>query len=218
MICVAISDKDPATCLSILDSVEMAEIRLDLTGNSLSEIEKIFAHHTPTIATCRAENTSLEMQKDKLIKAIESGAHYVDIEIEISDNQSNEIIACAKKHGCKIIISYHNFNVTPGLRELFSIADDCFNRGADIAKIATLVNNQGDNARLMALYDISKPVVALGMGEIGKITRLFAPLMGAPFTFAAQDDGAATAPGQISYSEMKKLIEKINTTINNGDE
>jgi 3-dehydroquinate dehydratase-1 len=215
MICVAISDKNPDKCLEILDSVEMAEIRLDLTGYDIQTIARVFAHPTPTIATCRAEATSLDIQKSKLIKAIESGAKYVDIEIEVSEEECREIIECAKKHACKIIISYHNFTETPGLKELFTIADECYRRGADVAKLATMVNKPEDNARLMALYSIGKPIVSLGMGELGKVSRVVAPIIGAEFTFAAQDDGAETAPGQIKYSDMKKLLDQIELTINN---
>lgn len=213
MICVAISDKNPDKCLEILDKVEMAEIRLDLTGYDVPDIARVFCHSTPIIATCRAETTGIEIQKLKLKKAIESGAKYVDIEIEVPEEHSSEIIACAKKYGCKVIISYHNFTETPGLKELFTIADECYRRGADVAKLATMVNKPEDNARLMALYSVGKPVVSLGMGELGKVSRIIAPLMGAEFTFAAQDDGAETAPGQIKYSEMKSLIQHIELTI-----
>ena len=41
MICVAISDKNIDNCLAILEQVEMAEIRLDLTEFDLNEIKKI---------------------------------------------------------------------------------------------------------------------------------------------------------------------------------
>ncbi|MBN2487345.1 MAG: type I 3-dehydroquinate dehydratase [Bacteroidales bacterium] len=213
MICVAISEKKPEKCLEILDKVEMAEIRIDLTGYDLQTIARIFRHPTPTIATCRAESTGYEEQNSKLIMAIESGAKYVDIEIEVPEDKSREIIDVARKHGCKVIISYHNFNETPDMKELFAIADKCYARGAEIAKIATMANKPEDNARLMALYSISRPVVALGMGKQGKASRIVAPLMGAGFTFAAQDDGAATAPGQIKYSELKNLMQQIENVL-----
>lgn len=192
----------------------MAEIRLDMTDSSDAEIEEMFAQDVPKIATCRFESTSLEVQKSKLIKAIQSGAEYVDIEIEAPKEQKEAIVAEAKKHNCKVIISYHNFNETPGLKELYQIADTCYNDGADVAKIATMVNHSEDNARLMSLYSLDKPVVSLGMGELGKITRLVSTLLGAEFSFASQDDGASTAPGQITYSAMKELIDKINKVIN----
>lgn len=82
--------------------------------------------------------------------------------------------------------------------------------GADVAKVATQVNSKADNARLLSLYSNEKALVVLGMGEKGKITRLIASLLGAEFTFASMDDGEATAPGQISYSKMKTLIENLN--------
>lgn len=213
MICVAISDKSSDTCLKILEEVEMAEIRLDLSEYSTMEIEKVFSQSTITIATCRAEKTGLEKQKQWLIKAIESGANYVDIEIEVPDEQRKAIIDCAHKNNCKVIISYHNFIETPGINKLFDIAEDCYKKGAEVAKIATMVNNSTDNARLMSLYSLEKPVVALGMGELGKVTRIMSPLLGGEFTFAAQDDGVITAPGQITYKEMKFIVEQLEKTI-----
>lgn len=213
MICVAISDKSKEKCLQILDNVEMAEIRLDLTHSSLEDIKEIFRHPTPKIATCRFEKTGLEVQFRKLSKAIVSGAQFVDVELETPKEQMDEIINLARKYGCKVILSYHNFTETPGLRDLYKIADECYEKGAEIAKIATMVNYPEDNGRLMALYSIGKPVVSIGMGEIGKITRITASLLGAEFTFASQDDGVETAPGQIKYSKMKDLFEQISSTL-----
>ena len=60
MICVAISDNNIEKCLSVLDKVEMAEIRLDLTGFGIIEINRIFSHPTPCIATCRPETMGNE--------------------------------------------------------------------------------------------------------------------------------------------------------------
>jgi 3-dehydroquinate dehydratase-1 len=137
----------------------------------------------------------------------------VDIELETPKSQMDKIIDLAKKNKCKVILSYHNFEETPGLRDLYKIADACYDKGADIAKIATMVKSPEDNGRLMALYSIGRPVVSLGMGEIGKISRITSLMLGAEFTFASQDDGAKTAPGQIEYSKLKTLFEHIRTTI-----
>jgi 3-dehydroquinate dehydratase-1 len=206
MICVAISDKSLENCLAILDKVEMAEIRLDLTGFGIEEIIRIFSHSTPCIATCRPEPSGKKDQLEKLTTAIKAGARYVDIELEADPKQLSDIINTAKKYSCKIIISYHNFMETPGLKELYKIVDQCFDLGADIAKIAALSRSNADNARLLSLYSIEKPLVVLGMGETGKITRLIAPLLGAEFTFASMDEGIQTASGQINYSKMKEML------------
>lgn len=209
MICVALSDNNPDTCLSVLSKVEMAEIRLDLTEFNSEDIKKVFADRTPLIATCRPDKTGDEKQLKILTKAIQAGANFVDIEIEAKPEQREAIIETAKKHNCKVIISYHNFKKTPGLRDLFKIADECYKLGADIAKLAVWSKSKADNAKLLSLYSIDKPIVALAMGEEGKTTRIMAPFLGAEFTFAAMDDGNTTAPGQIGYSKMKKLITEI---------
>jgi len=214
MICVAISDKDYRKCLTLLQEVDMAEIRLDLTDFDNEIIGLVFTQDIPLIATCRPEKVGLNVQQTRLKKAIESGAKYVDIEIEAPEKQRKELIEYARKKDCKVIISYHNYEETPGMRELFAIADECYKLGADIAKIATMVNSSSDNARIMSLYSVEKPIVALGMGALGKVTRIAAPLFGAEFTFAADDSGKETAPGQIAYSSMKELFEKISNTMN----
>jgi 3-dehydroquinate dehydratase-1 len=209
MICVAISDKSLQKCHSVLDKVEMAEIRLDLTGFGIEEINKIFSHPTPCIATCRPVPLGKHDQLVRLTAAIKAGAKYVDIEIEADSKQQLILIEEARKHNCKIIISYHNFDETPGLHELYKITDQCFELGADIAKLATYSKSNADNARLFSLYSIDKPIVAIGMGSAGKITRLMAPLLGAEFTFASMDEGLETAPGQINYSKMKEMLSGL---------
>lgn len=211
MICVAIAEKDPDKCLRILDAVEFAEIRIDLTGFGPAEIQRCFPHTTPTIATCRTDNMDPEQQFEYLRLAIESGARYVDLEIEAGADRIQKLSRIATQNSCKLIVSYHNFSETPAEDTLRNIVRECFDLGAGIAKIATLVKSQHDNAKLLSLYSMNKPLVVLGMGELGRITRIMAPFLGAEFTFAAMDGGESTAPGQISYSEMKQLLKEINT-------
>jgi len=214
MICLAISEKNLEKCLSMLEEVELAEIRLDLTDFSIYEINTVFSHSTPTIATCRPDKLGAKDQLERLTAAIKAGAAYVDIEIEAERKQQKTIMEIARQNKCKVIISYHNFENTPGLKELYSIVDQCYDLGADIAKLATHCNSQADSARLLSLYSNNKALVALGMGYYGKITRIVAPLLGAEFTFAAMDEGDETAPGQIGYSRMKEILEILNTEIN----
>ncbi|MCG8697858.1 MAG: type I 3-dehydroquinate dehydratase [Bacteroidales bacterium] len=213
MICVAISDKDPQKCLELLNGVEMAEIRLDLTGFDNETIKEIFSKAmVPCIATCRPDNIGYEKQEEILKLAIASGAAYVDIETEAPQKTRDAIIAEAKKQRCKVIVSYHNFESTPGIEELHKIAQTCYLQGADVAKVVSTAKGLNDAAKILSLYSVDKPIVALAMGEEGKITRLMAPLLGAEFTFAATNDGTSTAPGQITYEKMteaRRLFAKF---------
>jgi len=210
MICVALQESNVNKCLQILKSVEMAEIRIDLAKLSENDVAKIFSESPKKlIATCRPDNYS-DGQRLKLLKtAISSGAAYVDIEIESTKEFTQELIIFAKQHNTKVIISYHNYEITPETSELLSIRKTCFSLGADIAKIATMVHTVQDNARLLALYDTDKKVVVLGMGSIGKLTRVIASFLGSPFTFAAFDAASATAPGQMTADQLKKIKEQM---------
>ena len=209
MICVAISDKNYDKCLSVLMKTEMAEIRLDLTQFSTEQIKQLFSLQKKLIATYRPLEGKEEERMIQLKLAIEAGADCVDIEFESSDEYRRELTEFAHKHNCDVIISYHNYDCTPSLADLRKIITECFKKGADLAKIATMVRTNNDNADILSLYNIPGRIVAFGMGNLGKITRIVAPFLGAEFTYAAMDEGAQTAPGQIKYSIMKSAIQQI---------
>jgi len=211
MICVALQENNVSKCLQILESVEMAEIRIDLAKLSNQDVNSIFSKSTKKlIATCRPDNHTDKQRMDLLKTAILSGAAYVDIEIESKPEFTEEMVLFAKQHETVVIISYHNFELTPSTSELSTIIKTCYNLGADIAKIATMVNTTQDNARLISLYDTNRKVVVLGMGYLGKITRVISPFLGSPFTFASLDETSATAPGQITMDKLKAVQENIS--------
>jgi len=209
MICVAIQEKNVSDCLRLLGEVEMAEIRIDLAGYDEQAVRTVFSSTSKKlVATCRPPYSDAERMK--LLKtAIECGAAYVDIEIESGDVFKEEMVAFAHQHGTKVIVSYHNFDETPGLKELHDIIDQCFASGADVAKIAAMVKSEQDSARLLGLYDTKRTLIVLGMGQLGKITRLAATLLGSPFTFAAKDEASATAPGQVSFARLERMLHEV---------
>jgi 3-dehydroquinate dehydratase-1 len=209
MICVSLAEKDPDVCLEILEKVEMAEIRIDLAELSDKDIIKIFSARKKLIATCRPGKYSLSERIQKLKLSIESGATFVDIEYESEDDFRNAMIEFAHDRQCDVIISYHNYEITPELDELEKIMNKCFELGADIAKIATLIKVNRDNSKILSLYKAPGRLIAIGMGELGKISRIVAPFLGAEFTYASLTEESITAPGQISYKRLNKYILEI---------
>ena len=209
MICVAISDKNYDNCLSVLNRVDMAEIRLDLVDFDFEQISQVFSLPKKLIATYRPVDGKEEERLPKLIAAIEAGAKYVDIEHESEEGYRNELIKYAHKCNCDVIVSYHNFEFTPDCHELEKTVKKAFAMGADVAKVVTMIKTNLDNSKIISLYKDPGRIVAFGMGNLGKITRIIAPFLGAEFTFAAMDEGLATAPGQISYSKIKSIIQQI---------
>jgi 3-dehydroquinate dehydratase-1 len=211
MICVSIADVTAAEAKKIVDENELCEVRIDKLKLGSDDIKSIFSVKGKTIATYRpSEGVSESTRIGTLLLAIRSGAAYVDIEVETGDLFKDEIIKAARKHGCRVITSYHDFVKTPVMRELEQVLNWCLESSPDIAKIACQVNSIEDNARLLSIYSFNKNVISIGMGELGKITRVAAVLLGAPFTYAAIDAGRKTAPGQIDLVTLKKIVSMIS--------
>jgi 3-dehydroquinate dehydratase type I len=209
MICISIPEKNSEACLALIKTADMAEIRIDMAEFDESTVRSVFSKAgKPLIATCRPELVENTKRIALLKAAIEAGATYIDIEIEASNEIKQELIQHAKSYDCKIIISYHNYENTPNTNELHAIIDSCFEAGADIAKIATTAQNSSDSARILGLYAQYTSLVALAMGEAGKITRVANTFLGSPFTFAAISEKQKTAPGQLTVAELK-VFQKL---------
>jgi 3-dehydroquinate dehydratase-1 len=209
MICASIAEKDIEICLKAIEKVEMAEIRIDLAEYNDDEIRKVFALRKKLIATCRPGKIRDEERALMLKIAIVSGATYVDIEFEAPWAYKNDLITFAHSHQCDVIISYHNYDKTPDLEELENIVHECYTQGADLAKIATHINVNRDNSKILSLYKAPGRLVAIGMGDLGRISRIVAPFLGAEFTYASLSDAEATAPGQINFERLSQFILDI---------
>jgi 3-dehydroquinate dehydratase-1 len=185
MIYISLADISFEECLETVKKFDFIEIRLDLLDLSRQQIHEIFSANSYLIATCRPGNHHEEERKALLLHAVESGAAYVDVEVEASDTFKTEIINAAREKGRQIIISYHDFEKTPERAELDHIISWCSEFDPDVIKIACMVNSERDNARLLGLLDTEKQMLVIGMGEQGKITRVVAPFLGSLCTLAA---------------------------------
>ena len=193
------------------------EIRLDMLNPSElagAGIEALFKTGARLIATFRpslsipgaaAEGNRLAV----LQRAIGAGAAYVDIELDAPDAHRKALLAAAQKHACLAIISHHDYEQTPAHDALIGIIERGKDMGANLVKIACQVNAPEDGARLLGLLDGQTDLIVVGMGPLGRIVRIAAPLLGSPFTFAAPDEGPLTAPGQIRAGELEQVIQRI---------
>jgi 3-dehydroquinate dehydratase-1 len=118
MICVSIADVTADEACRIICDHEISEVRLDRIKFDESDLEKIFTSGK-TVATFRpADGIDNEKRKDILKSAIKYGASYIDIEVENNDAYKNELKEAAVLSGCKTIVSYHDYDKTPVMREL----------------------------------------------------------------------------------------------------
>lgn len=141
-----------------------------------------------------------------LEEMIERGAQYVDVAMH-TDSKLIKRLVKRKGKGTKLILSYHNFKETPTLATLKRLVRNAKKQDADLVKIATFVKKPGENVVLFELTIWAKnekiPIITIGMGDGGRLSRIVCPLLGSKMYFAPLRKGDETAPGQLTKDELK---------------
>ena len=231
MICTTIQNKTAEQILEALEKCEMAEIRLDSCVLSARETEDVFTSDVPLVATARIseimknepalqdlpeasrEAKAVQIAEKRLVRAIEAGARYVDVEVEAPKQMSKRVRSAAHENGTVFIRSYHDFEGTDSLEALKAVVEKCKYHGADIVKIVTTAGSEADVQKVMALYDwkgeeapAAGELIAFCMGDAGRQSRIECLKKGAPYTYAALSEDDAAAPGQWPADEMCKAV------------
>ncbi len=217
MICTSIKIKDCMAEFTLPKSINFAEYRFDDTELTPKEINKIINNNNiRAIATYRSDIDNDNIKFNTLVTAIESGALYVDIEIDYNYEQSIELVKLARKYSVKVIYSYHNYFNTPDRPELEEILDSMLSTDADIFKIACKANSVNDTLRLLNLYsekktykNIEGKLISLPIGNEWKIARMAVLELGAPFIYASLNKSAKTADGQIDFERLNTILDLL---------
>ncbi len=207
MLCVSIDTSNYSNCKKAVSEYELVELRLDKCSFSEEELASLFSQKAQIIATCRPGFYSDNQREEILLKAINLGAKYVDIEFESSESFMENILKNAELNHCKKIISYHNYQNTPNDDKLDEIIIQCLVKGANIIKIACFANIKEDVERLLILYEIYVNIISIAMGELGKQSRLDSLFLGVPFMYVSMSKDTQTAEGQFEVEEMEKIIK-----------
>ena len=227
MICTTIQNKTAEQILEALEQCEMAEIRLDSCVLSARETEEVFTSDVPLVATCRIaevmknepslqdlpeparEVKAMMLAEKRLVRAIEAGARYVDVEIEAPKQMSKRVRSAAHENGTIFIRSYHDFEGTGSSDALKTVVEKCLYHGADIVKVVTMAHSEEDVQTVMSLYGrcaAQGNLIAFCMGEAGRQSRLDCLKYGSPYTYSALTAEESAAPGQWPVDEMRTAV------------
>ena len=141
------------------------------------------------------------------------GIDMIDIEFSAGAKTTGRLVDIAKREGIVSIISSHDFEKTPDDHQIETLAKAMDETGADIVKIAVMPQSKNDVKRFCALAEkiknglIKRPCILISMGELGKETRFDAERLGSVLTFGALTEEQASAPGQVTVSELKKELK-----------
>ena len=197
-ICVALTPSNAAEVFSpVTEGADCIEVRLDYLENpEASDLIEWGDLRAPAIATCRGRRQggrfagSIDDELRILERAVSNGARWVDMDFRFARGFPP----------ADVIGSYHDFDSTP--EDLEGLLDAVCQSPVAVAKIATFVRSWSDNRRLLKLLGKSwpKPVIVIGMGPMGQITRIIGPSRGSALTYTGVGDGSA--PGQLALEEL----------------
>ncbi len=177
----------------------------------------------PCIVTCRAASEGGGYDGDDMARVSlyerlgtasgpgERPPRYIDVELATYARSENlkQKVNLAVDHPAQLrdlrtslILSAHDFQGRPSdlTRRVLAMRNQ---PAAKVLKLAYRARSLRDNLELFDLVTESdRPMIALGMGEFGLMSRVLAPKFGAFLTFAALRAAGATAPGQPTLAEL----------------
>ncbi len=197
---------------------DLLEYRLDMLRSQVDLLPEIInSHPLPALITVRCMDEGGHGNLDasarrKLYDRFLPAATLLDTEItSLTTAPFADFSQEVRDSGAILVASFHDFSGFPG-REL--IADRiaaAYSLGADVAKIAVVVENMSDLFELVDLVEQQAEqghlVSAMGMGPLGKLSRLVLAKAGSCLNYGYLR--IANAPGQWPAGQLFDLIREI---------
>jgi len=195
-------------------NADILEIRVDqfkildpeYVNRVIARVKKI---RIPMILTVRSheEGGKKNLSDELKLRIFKSAISLVDaVDIESKSPVISEVVKIAKKNKKLIIISWHNFKLTPGDRALKSILNDALKRGAQVVKIAVRARKADDVNRLMkfTMRNRASNLITISLGKAGSISRLIFPMAGSLITYAYVTK--PSGPGQVPLKDLRRHL------------
>lgn len=185
------------------------------------------ADDKPVIFTVRSKAhggvgtlNQLQLESVQQFVAESKFADFIDVEVAglgavkigLEGDELRERVQLIREEGCKVILSYHDFDGMPSPQDIVRLVVDMAKYEGDMFKVAAMADNRQEAMDLIkaTAYLANKgvgPLVTMAMGREGAITRVIGGKYGSVMTFASV--GMPSAPGQIGAASMKKKLDEF---------
>ena len=199
------SEVEGQSRIALAKGADLVEIRFDeiadLGPDTIRHLAKAVGEHA--IATLRSSVQGGAQRRGRaprsaLMKEIcVQRFAYIDLELEEDEAELDDLARVAHHNSAKVIVSHH-FAGAVDVHQASDFLDACEARG-DIAKVA---NPVGDFGTAIQLIDLARaranrppPIVLIGTGTMGMVTRALADALGEEIQYASW--GGTAAPGQL---------------------
>ena len=160
----------------------------------------------------RAEGGEIDLSSEDYVQIIKDVAQlyqpeYLDFEYFGHKDVFEEMLDFPN-----LVLSYHNFQETPD--NMMEILSELTSLTPKVVKVSVMAHTAQDVLDLMNFtrgfktLNPEQEYVTISMGKVGKVSRITSDITGSSWSFASLD--VASAPGQISLSNMVKIREILN--------
>ena len=160
----------------------------------------------------RAEGGEIDLSAQEYVQVIKDVTQlyqpeYVDFEYFGNKDVFDQMLDFPN-----LVLSYHNFQETP--ENMMEILSELTSLNPKVVKVSVMAHTEQDVLDLMNFtrgfktLNPEQEYVTISMGKVGKVSRITSDVTGSSWSFASLD--VASAPGQISLSNMKKIQEILN--------
>jgi 3-dehydroquinate dehydratase-1 len=171
---------------------------------------------SPVIFTCRSVKEGGEpiaMDDEGVVRLYDAvGASglvdFLDFEMGNAAEHVRRVLAAARAHATRVILSYHNFDHTPARDFLVGRFLEAERLGADVAKVAVMPRDRADVLTLLAATAEADakahiPLVSMSMGPLGAVTRMIGGAFGSTLSFAVGEGSSAS--GQLPIEDLRTV-------------
>ena len=193
--------------------VDFVEVRLDLLRRRRGLLDReLPGAALPWLLTARhpAEGGAPGVsagERRALLERYLPCAAAIDVELR-SVAAMGDILERARAKRVPRIVSFHDFTGTPATGPLRKVIRRAASAGADIVKIATLLRGPGDLVTLLRLQDSATvPLATMGMGPLGKVSRLVLAVAGSRLNYGYLD--RPQVAGQWPAAELAQRLREV---------
>ncbi len=140
----------------------------------------------------------------------------IDYELSNAADHLRQLREVSRANGVGMIMSYHNFQMTPDAATLDAKFAAAEAQGADVAKVAVMPRAPQDVLALLAATDrarsaIGLPLITMSMGGVGSLSRIVGWVYGSAATFAVGK--SSSAPGQVAIEELRTALGLVRKAV-----
>lgn len=141
----------------------------------------------------------------------------IDYELSNAPADLKALREVSKASGIGMIMSYHNFQMTPDGATLDSKFAAAKAFDADVGKVAVMPTNERDVLELLAATSRARealdiPLISMSMGGVGSLSRIMGWVYGSAATFAVGK--SSSAPGQIAIEDLRTALAIVRQAVN----